>query len=532
MAETHAPPSAERAGNWTGWSAAERESFFDAIARHRRAAWRVTIASLLANLTVALIVAVLMAPLFYGGLALLFDLVNLVIPAPNLVPPIGHALSVALNQPHTMSTGAWIRLGLLAALPGLVWMAFVLSALRRVLLLCMSFEAAELRARPPDGRILAEQRFGNVVAEMAIAASVPAPRVFIADSDVVDAVAFGVDEQHTSIVISQGLLARLDRAQMEGVAATLIASIADGDIGIGVRAALSISLFSLIARLGSLVTNKRNVRRNLAQVVRTMLLPTAASARKFVSELGSPLADDEGDRVPSEAAAANATTGAGGGAAASGTAASGTAGSGAAGAGGASGRAAGRGSPTLRERWDKLREYLWLPLAGPLVITGFFGALVNLFVLSPLLALTWRQRKYMADATAVRLTRDPDTLAGALEKISASRGTPLAPWAAHMAVADQGGGDKGMFGNSAVPLFPSIERRLRALGSMGAHVSRPPRRLPLVAVAILTPLLLLLAGLVALLFPLLIWLSLALTALFSGLPFAIVHALLRWLGHH
>ena len=28
------------------------------------------------------------------------------------------------------------------------------------------------------------------------------------------------------------------------------------------------------------------------------------------------------------------------------------------------------------------------------------------------------------------------------------------------------------------------------------------------------------------------WLSLALTALFGGIPFAIVHLLLRWLGHH
>ncbi|HUI60848.1 MAG TPA: hypothetical protein VLX90_11520, partial [Steroidobacteraceae bacterium] len=305
-----------------------------------------------------------------------------------------------------------------------------------------------------------------------------------------------------SIVISQGLLARLDRAQMEGVAATLIGSIADGDIRIGVRAALSIALFSLIARLGSLVTNKRNVRRNLAQVVRTMLLPTANSAREFVSELGSPLADDADDRSPPSAAIPGSPT------------------------------PAGRGAPGLRERWEKMREYLWLPLAGPLVITGFFGALVNLFVLGPLLSLTWRQRKYMADATAVRLTRDPDTLAGALEKIAASHGSPLAPWAAHMAVASQGAGEKGMFGGSAVPMFPSIERRLRALGSMGAHVSRPPRRLPLLALAILAPLLLLLAGLVALLFPLLIWLSLALTALFSGLPFAIVHSLLRWLGHH
>ena len=42
----------------------------------------------------------------------------------------------------------------------------------------------------------------------------------------------------------------------------------------------------------------------------------------------------------------------------------------------------------------------------------------------------------------------------------------------------------------------------------------------------------LLAVLVAILFPLLIWLSLALTMLFSGMPFAIIHVLLRWLGHH
>jgi hypothetical protein len=40
------------------------------------------------------------------------------------------------------------------------------------------------------------------------------------------------------------------------------------------------------------------------------------------------------------------------------------------------------------------------------------------------------------------------------------------------------------------------------------------------------------AVLVAMLFPLLIWLSLALTMLFTGMPFGIIHVLLRWLGHH
>jgi hypothetical protein len=82
-------------------------------------------------------------------------------------------------------------------------------------------------------------------------------------------------------------------------------------------------------------------------------------------------------------------------------------------------------------------------------------------------------------------------------------------------------------------MFPSIERRLRALAKMGAQVAPPTRpQMPLYAKLIIGPLVALLAVLVAILFPLLIWLSLALTMLFTGLPFALVHSLLRLLGHH
>jgi Zn-dependent protease with chaperone function len=480
--------------NWTEWTQAERESFFDAIARHRRAAWRVTFASRVINLVVALVVAVLMSPLFYGALALLLDLLNLIVPAPNLVPGIGQALDKVINSPDKVSVADWVGLGALAALPGLVWMALVLNALRRVLTLCMSFDSGELAARAPDPTVLAEQRFGNVVSEMAIAANLPQPRVFIVDSPVVDAVAFGVDEQHSTIVISQGLLALLSRAQMEGVAADLIACIADGDMRIGVRAALSLSLFALIARLGSLVT-QTHARRNLRHILAAILLPTTASARRLVTELASPF-DDE----PAEKPAANPSPGP---------------------------------NVGLAAQWQKIRPYLWLPLAGPLVMTGFLTAIVNLFVLGPLLSLAWRQRKYMSDATAVRLTRDPDTLAGALEQMTKERGVPLAPWAAHMSVADHTGRQRGVFGSTAVPMFPSIDRRLRALATLGAHITQAARpKMPVRLWLIIGPLLALLAVLVAMLFPLLIWLSLALTMLFSGIPFGIVHVLLRWLGHH
>lgn len=471
---------------WTAWTPAERESFFDAIARHRRAAWRVTFVSRAVNLIVALVVAVLMSPLFYAALALALDVLNLMIPAPDLVPRMGHALDRALNSPDKMNVGNWIVFSFMAALPGLLWMGLVLNALRRVLSLSMSFDPGELAAREPDATVLGEQRFGNVVGEMAIAAALPPPRVFIVDSAIVDAVAFGSDERQATIVISQGLLSLLNRAQMEGVAANLVGAIADGDMKIGVRAALSMNLFALIALLGSLVTEK-HLRRNLGQILIATLVPTTRSARRLVTQLANPFAAHRTQEP----------------------------------------------EPVNPTRWQKIRSNLWLPLAGPIVMTGFLGAIVNLFILGPLLSLAWRQRKYMADATAVRLTRDPDTLAGALEQMTRQRSAPLAPWVAHMSVTDHGGRQSGVFGGSAVPMFPSIDRRLRALGTMGAHITRAPGpKMPLKIWLIIGPLLAILVVCVGILLPLLVWVSLALTMLFGGIPFAIIHLVLRALGHH
>jgi hypothetical protein len=78
-----------------------------------------------------------------------------------------------------------------------------------------------------------------------------------------------------------------------------------------------------------------------------------------------------------------------------------------------------------------------------------------------------------------------------------------------------------------------MDRRLRALGTLGAHITRAvgPKS-PLKLWFIIGPLVAILAVLVAIMLPLLVWLSLALTALFGGIPFGIVHMLLRWFGHH
>jgi hypothetical protein len=183
---------------------------------------------------------------------------------------------------------------------------------------------------------------------------------------------------------------------------------------------------------------------------------------------------------------------------------------------------------------DKLtwREWIRMPLFGPIVMCGFFGGMVSTIVLAPLLAMVWRRRKYMADAIAMQLTRDPDALAGALMKInSVGTGGALPAWTMHMSLAQGSGGRTGLLSGSAVPMFPSIERRLKALGAMGATVKITERQIPPWVWAVGIPIGLLLAGLLGTAMFLLVWLSVALSGLFTWLPASLIHFLLRSLGH-
>jgi hypothetical protein len=178
---------------------------------------------------------------------------------------------------------------------------------------------------------------------------------------------------------------------------------------------------------------------------------------------------------------------------------------------------------TLR---DRIGEGAKLALGGPVIMTGFFGGVVNAAILGPLLALAWRQRKYMADATAVRLTRDPDPLASALGKISG--GGVLSAWAAHLSV---NASTRGFLGGTVVPMFPSLERRLRALQKLGATVQPPASiRQPLKTTVLIAVLYSIALALIGVLLPLLVMVSMMLSMLFLGLPVGILHVLLRWIG--
>ncbi len=74
-----------------------------------------------------------------------------------------------------------------------------------------------------------EVQLRNIVREMAIAANVPEPKVYVIDVPGANAFSVGRDPQHASVAVTRGLLDRLDREELQGVIAHELAHVANFD---------------------------------------------------------------------------------------------------------------------------------------------------------------------------------------------------------------------------------------------------------------------------------------------------------------
>jgi heat shock protein HtpX len=70
----------------------------------------------------------------------------------------------------------------------------------------------------------------NVVEEMAIAAGLPMPKVYIIEDSAPNAFATGRDPEHASVAVTSGLLRKLDRDELQGVIAHEISHVGNFDI--------------------------------------------------------------------------------------------------------------------------------------------------------------------------------------------------------------------------------------------------------------------------------------------------------------
>ena len=379
------------------------ESFFAAQQRNRRATWRLSALCVLATLVMGIPLALLLTPLLYALALILADIVQLFFPLPPaLWQEAGEAARfgvVALNwllnhQPADLQALAFGSAVLL--LPGAV-LSIVMWLGMNALLRHFGVGGAlvVLKAREPNRADLKELQLVDVAEEMAIAAGLPAPRVMLIDAPGANAAAIGTSPADARIVLSRRLLDDLGRDELEGVLAHLVASVGNGDLRIAFRVT---AVFETCGFLLAMINSPfgPQSRSTLWRILRYGVVgsrsedavrETAAVAAILARSVT--LETDDIDQFFEPRAKKSA----------------------------------------LRS----FRNFLLFPFfftnaAIKLSLWFFSYALWG-----PSAALLWRTRRYLADASAVQLTRNPDGLASALEKLSAdSSDVPGGEWASHL----------------------------------------------------------------------------------------------------
>ena len=87
----------------------------------------------------------------------------------------------------------------------------------------------------------------NVVQEMALAANVPMPAVYMIDDTAPNAFATGRDPAHASIAITTGLLEKLDREELQGVIGHELSHVRNFDIRFSLIVGVMVGAIALLA---------------------------------------------------------------------------------------------------------------------------------------------------------------------------------------------------------------------------------------------------------------------------------------------
>jgi heat shock protein HtpX len=106
------------------------------------------------------------------------------------------------------------------------------------------------RARPANPAVREEKLLLYKVEELAIAAQIPVPKVYVQEDDDINAFATGKDPEHGIVCVTTTALRELDQEELEGVLAHELAHIKNYDIRVTLYA---IALIGLIAMLAEIV---------------------------------------------------------------------------------------------------------------------------------------------------------------------------------------------------------------------------------------------------------------------------------------
>jgi len=355
----------------------DRESFFTAQYRHHLATWRISALCLLAVLFMGVPLSILTAPLVWTLIILASDLISIVIPFPDLFSPLVAFLDGIINseESQTIFSRQLTAVLLLSLASGSLTFLLLWLNIRRLLFRSGTAGIlAQLKARESDKQDLEERQLVNIASEIAIAAGLPAPRVMLFDGDVANAAILGVSYDDATLVMSRRLLDDCDRDETQAVIAHLVGSAGNGDLRI------SMAIISIFLVLGMAMTLLNTAASRESRLLFGRLLRASLNPRGNPQEetaLISDLMQAESAEIDEESSE-------------------------------------GLGS--------QLRAVLKLPFLLLFMSFMVSKSIFGLFILGPALSHLWRTRRYLADATAVQLTRNPAGLAGALQLLSRSGG--------------------------------------------------------------------------------------------------------------
>lgn len=497
---------------------ADRVSFFAEQARHRRATWRLSAAAVLAIVLAGLPLSLVVTPIVFLTIILFTKLVGFVVPLPASVPALFRSvvgwigalagLVDAIDRGPVPSSliGPALLGVLMLLLPGILVMAMLWLLLRRLFAGAgVGGLAVGLGAREPHLYDLEERQLVNIVEEMAIAAGLPAPRVMLLDGEVANAAVVGSSAADAVVIVSRRLLDEMDRDETQGVLAHALASIGNGDLGVALSMVTVFRTFGLVNTLLDAPVSQ-SARATLWRLLAVLGDRSGRDAALRASDAGRLL----GSRVSmTDLEDVNLVLGS---------------------------EEEKRQAPGgLAGLLLKVRVYAMFPIwaAAGMAKTAL---MVMIFGLAgPLLALMWRTRRFLADATAVQLTRSPDGIARGLEALlSRGGGIRGGAWADHLFVVGgglrDGGADDDVGGLSWVSFHPSLAKRLKRLRALGASVRAPePERQGPAQTVLLVLVGAPLAAIVAVLLGVVVVLATGLTVLFMMIPLGIVYWVFEWL---
>ncbi len=228
----------------------------------------------------------------------------------------------------------------------------------------------------------AEPQIHNVVEEMAVAAGLPKPHVYVLETTAMNAFTTGMSPRRSAVCVTRGLLNNLTREELQGVVGHEMGHIVNLDMRYATVVAVVVGLVALVSD----------------GVLRSMRYGAGRSLQR-----------------------------------------------------------------SARRR----------PSVGPVVV---LAAMILFAVAAPLFAklvqmAVSRQREFLADATSVRLTRNPTGLISALEKLASSAGRPFPGVnraTQHMFIVNPLR-DFSERASALIATHPPIERRIRRLRNLGGR---------------------------------------------------------------